>query len=564
MRLRFARCGSWIVALACTACRRGDHPSEDRGAVQGPTTPSVVPTSPPADLPISAPLPAIESWIAVSLELEGRSVVELEPFAKAIESELARVDGLTTTRTRVSPWSVDIWLRFADDHDHHIHAVREAVNAAQPSLPDAAVPTIRRHRAQARSTWVVLRSSDHDAFTFAAIAERVRESLQARPGVIGVQACVRQPRVVLAIDEQRMHAYGLTAAEIANDISTPVDVDALMQAHYGAALGLDFMTRTTELGTNPCSAWAGANEPAAALQIEHLTGAEPVITLTAAIDEVRAALPGGVTLTHEPWSTDPRAVPPRIHVRVPKSALESSWSSEFLPLHDLVGPSAVLVVFEHDGSAEIIGLTNAAASEPMIRELQQLPNVSAVAELAPWTTLALVGQDTERLEHHASRLAQTLARRGLTPWPELPPREPSQRFHIDEARAETLGVAVSDIERTLAIYSAVGLSLGNTRAPLDKPVVMRIDSAAPLTARAFEARVRAKDREVPLTDLVVVTLEHQLPQLERCDRQRCIGIALEASQVDGLALESLTVELELDPGMTLRHLPRPLDARHLP
>jgi len=530
------RLTGFALALAVVACRRSD----DRTAAA-----VVDPTPPPP------------SWVAVHLDLRDHDDGEVEHAAHAIESAVMGVPDLALIRTEVTAPRLVTWLAFdVDDATSSVLAVRDALTPALSTLPAGAYPEVVRHDRGHADAWILLRSPDVTIDALTELADGLRMELLHRPGVVEAQTCGPRMRTVLALDDARLGAAGLTAGQVLallqDEVPTlarsSIDVDELRTRTYAGVPGDTFMTIGEER-TGPCRVLTGNRGNGVALHVRYRADADRKAALSGVLAQTGAQLPPGVALQHEALADRPDTVLPRVHVRAPDGAAFPDALVE-------AGDGSWVIVDDALASGQLVGLADAETARHTAAQWARTPGITAVVQDSRWSTVAIACQDPARLRELAPRLAALLAHGGkLTVWPEQGHAAERLDVAIDRAAAARVGVDTHEIRETIALYGE-GVVIGARKDAPFVDVVVRVGPQPSAEPAWSAARVHARDGAVPLPSLVSVR-EARPTQGQRCSGLPCVGFAIPAVAAAELDLPAMTRELGLTPAEPLLLLPRP-------
>ena len=525
-----------LLALAVVACRR----SEDRtGAAAGESR------RPPP------------SWVAVQLDLRDHDDGAVEQAADAIEATVMRVPDLAVVRTEITDPRLVTWLAFdVDDATSAASAVRDVLTSAQNTLPAGAHPEVVRHDRGYADAWILLRSPDVTIDALTELADGLRSELLHRPGVVEVRACGPRRRTVLALDDTRLGAAGLTAGQVLallqQEVPTlarsSIDVDELRTRTYAGVPGDMFMTIGAER-TGPCRVLTGNRGNGVALHVRYRADADRKAALAGVLAQTSAQLPPGVALQHEALADRPDTFAPRVHARAPEGAAFPDALAEG-------GDGSWVVVDDALGSAQLVGLADAETARHTAAQWAKTPGITAVVQDSRWSTVAIACQDPARLRELAPRLAALLAQGGkLSVWPEQGHAAERLDVAIDRAAAARVGVGVHEIRETIALYGE-GVVIGARKDAPSVDVVVRVGPQPSAEPAWSAARVHARDGAVPLPSLVSVR-EARPAHGQRCSGLPCVGFAIPAVVAAELDLPAMSRDLALTPAEPLLLLPRP-------
>jgi hypothetical protein len=526
----------FALALALAACRR----SEDRTAAA-----VVDPTGRPP------------SWVAVHLDLRDHDAGAAGHAAVVIEQAVMRVPELATIRTEITEAQLVTWLAFdADDATSSVFAVRDALTPALNALPIGAHPEVIRHDRGHAGAWILLRSQDAPLDAITEVADGLRKALLHQPGVVDVSSCGPRKRTVVALDDARMAALGLTAGQVLQLLqdsrstlaASSIDVEELRTRKYADIPGDAFMTIGEER-TGPCRVLTGNRGLGVALHVRYWADADRKAALTGVLGQTSAELPAGIALEHEALTDRVDTFLPRVHVRLPNA---SAFPDAIASPDD----GGWVVFTEASASGQLVGLADAEAARRTAARWSERPGITAAVQDSRWSTVAIGCQDPTRLRELSTLLAASLGRGGrFTPWPEVATGLARSDVAVDREHAARAGVAEYEIRETIALYRE-GVVIGELEDAPFVDVVVRAGSGREAEPPWTEARVRARDGAVRLSDLLTlreVPSSHQ----QRCNSLPCVGFAIPAAAAAELDLAAMTRELALTTSETLQVLPRP-------
>lgn len=184
------------------------------------------------------------SWPGAEVAQLERSVTEPLERAVAVEPDVSRVRSVT--RDGVATVTIERTVEEVGD----VRGVFTAVQRAQSQLPDGVYPTVTRREADLKQERFVVRSSSWPLADVSKWASKeLRLSFATQPGVRDVELCgAVDERVVVKVDPQRLAAYGLGVAQLAN-VEPTRDLDALGETPLGEARLKD--VATIELASAP-------------------------------------------------------------------------------------------------------------------------------------------------------------------------------------------------------------------------------------------------------------------------------------------------------------------------
>lgn len=498
--------------------------------------------SPASPIPAPSPTaPRASTWVRVAWPCDGATC---EHDVEAIEQAASRIPGVSTIRSRVDHRAAIVAIAFdTDDALGSAAAVRDAVNASQAALSPAAAPIVSLSPRDVAARWIVL--SDATMPTLVDAARTVSTRLEEVAGVREATPCVPERRVVLEVDPQAAASFGVDPARIADLARPPVEATMIRTAaldaaavdpaavlsRVGASTSSGILRRLDEevLG---CEVRAGG-APAVAIALRFTEGdAAGVESAVASSIEVLEA--GGVAVRLTPIA---RGAARPIRLRAPDVEVLRR-----VPLTD-----GVLVIDAPEASAAWFPDDPTRVADTL-EQWGAAPGLHVTPARVDVVELRLSGPDDARLQALALRLRERVVEADD---PDAGPATSRLEVVPDRVATARLGVSVADVARTVTLWSTSGEAIGALGDPARTRVVIRVGPATDARSLGDATVVTGDGTRVPLSALARIESRPAEAPVQRCDRQRCVALELEAPAAAALELEALARELELGPGESL-------------
>ncbi|MEM8589513.1 MAG: efflux RND transporter permease subunit [Pseudomonadota bacterium] len=162
--------------------------------------------------------------IYVSMHLDGVSPEDSERLlVRPMEAELQSIEGVTEISSNAYRGGGNVILEFEAgfDSDQALLDVREAVDRAEPELPEEAEdPTVTEVNFSLFPVIVVTLSGDIPERTLVGLARDLQDRLESLPSVLEANiGGDRQEIVEIIVDPREIESYGLNANDIVNFVS---------------------------------------------------------------------------------------------------------------------------------------------------------------------------------------------------------------------------------------------------------------------------------------------------------------------------------------------------------
>ena len=162
--------------------------------------------------------------VYVSVGHEGISPEDADRLIyKPLESELKSLDGLKEMISTASQGHLSVTLEFYGDAniDQALIDVREKVDAAKKDLPsDSDEPLVKEINVALFPVMIVTLSGNVDESLLYASADRLKDAMEALPGVLGADIVGKREELAeIIVDPARMDNYNLSFSQLATLVS---------------------------------------------------------------------------------------------------------------------------------------------------------------------------------------------------------------------------------------------------------------------------------------------------------------------------------------------------------
>lgn len=493
----------WLL-LAVVAC------GSDRGCAD----------APPATRREDPPPPARVEPISIIVEAEASgSPDEVEALvAVPLESALLRIPGVEEVASTVRAGRSSSAVRFRSGEDplRATAAVRDALDAALPSLPEGTHPVVRIDTRPVPAVRLTISGAHPSDRSLA--EEVIRPALLTLPGVAEVALCGgHSARVTVRADPRRLEALDLEPAAVRDALrgalltASPLEppragLGDLGEVAVGAVRIKDVATIAEELVSPTCIA---ADPRGAVVLVTVLARDDQASTVRDAVAqriEGLALPPDAVVLAlpHDPTVLE-LDLPPDVESSAALATLRSIAAEAGPWVGTLQTPDrATLLLWT--------GRPDADATRGPLAAALRTPGVTVRQSSGAALVLRLTGDEAEGVVAAARALAAAPRPDGVLAVAALDVGEaPEIRIRPDHAAAAVHGLAVQDV---LEAAHPAGVRVGALRQGSRFIDVVLLPVEAPT-----DARLRAQDgTEVPLAEVASIELA-----TERTTRRRVDG-----------------------------------------
>ena len=161
--------------------------------------------------------------IYVSASYDGISPQDAERLlVKPLEKELQSIEGVKTMTSNASEGYASVVLEFdaGFDADQALLDVREKTDAAEAELPDSVKPKVNEINTALFPVLTLVLSGDVPERALIALAKRLRDEIEALPGVLEVDlGGDREELLEVTVDAQTLEAYKISLSEVAQFVN---------------------------------------------------------------------------------------------------------------------------------------------------------------------------------------------------------------------------------------------------------------------------------------------------------------------------------------------------------